>query len=551
MRRLFLLSVVLLVSAGMAFNQTVVVDDSFLDIESIRSQASAGLFDNELGAAVSVVEDERGPRFTELEHDYLFAGLGNLNEVEATDTHTGALFNPVLFGLYRTGESPWSLFSGVHVDGRGDRSTNVLTNDVQSETDGDVDWDWTRRHEVQETILREQFRVPVQYITALDGMNLGLRLHLQSTGGQRVRTQDDYFYNDADAGEEPDPQPAASGTTTERDGRNIGVGIEVPVFMGQGGFGQYLNPGVFVSWDATGSSRETEDWEFFDDLDPAHDPLNVTERDSRSRDVDLDMWAWLDYAMLMEPMFGENERNRFRIEAMLGTRYTTQLHSSEVTQTRMTFDGDDVDEGDTVTNVESWSYQGAFDLNLAGGASHSFYYDVGDDAEFAFRPGAGIGLSMEPLGPRTRLTFREREFEAPEEEVTEETEYAARDRRFSVSTDLELPVAFTAHPEDWIMGFTISGTPSVSHTWDIDRIYQQEEASFVRTVDGDVVTEEYYQEPKGRWETNHIWTFAADYALALHVPVTERAMLDVELAGGTDGSLFDLNQLTIQAIVGF
>lgn len=561
---LYVLGVLLLSTT--AFAQPTEVGD-FLGFESFQRFYSAGLFDNALGAASSVIEDGSNIGFSDLNSNYLFAGLGNLNAAQATATLDEAanfdLDTPLLFGMYRNAATPWSLFSGVHVEGNRVRNVAVAETVEQDTTvtdgDTDTDYEWISQRVTTDTITREDYRIANQFITQLAGMNTGLYLDLAVTGGDKTTTVTENYFDETNATTIPDPQRATTQTTVATNGGVLFVGLGLPVFLEADGLGHYLNPQVVYRRDATASTTGTTEWETFD-LEAG--TVGVNTVDDSTKDVTTDLELVLDYAAIMPAMFGEHDRNRLRLDAMAGVALEARSAAVDDRTTIRTFDGTTVTDGNTETITSTTDYQGAWDFGGMVGASHSFYHDVGAGVEFAFEPGVTVGLSTTPTGGPRLVRFEEDDQTVDNNgdnvtrtQTTQEIEYAARNRTTILQNSLSLPVALRAHPEDWVFGFTISGTPSVVHTMTSTTTYSDQRASQTDTtvtttgadpsVTNTTVTE--VTERERARNTVHTWGFEVEHRLGINVPLSEQASLDI----GLGGTLLDLNNFFIQAVVAY
>lgn len=531
---------------------------------SLQSGLSAGLFDNELGAALSVIEDGRGPGFSDLDMRYLFAGLGNLNRATATGVTAGSIANPLLLGLYLP-DPELSVFTGTHLAGNRDVTETVVeTPGANKVIDGDT-FRWIAQRTTTEVVTGEILRLENQVVTTMAGMNVGLYVDfMRPTPHTRTTTiEENYFDAEAaDPDEEPDVEHSYTETDVQTTGGLFTIDLAVPVFISGNGMGHYINPRLSYTRNAGASTSQTTEYDFDALADGAPD-VNETEVEDQTTDVRTQFDIGGDYALLL-PGIVNSERNRLRFDGSLDATFYGRTFSVDDRNTDLTFDGDDVEEGDTTTTTTETDQQGATDFGITAGVLHSLYFPVGPGMDFAFAPGLNLGFSSAVDGVLTRPTRNTTETETVDADgdqtahaFTETTtEYAAWDRDNTISATFRLPVAFMAHPEDWIFGFTISSTPTIAYTRTTEVRYNETRASQTVETRDDVAETETettttFAEKEPARSVRHAWAFTAPHRLGINVPLGEHINFDIALGAGVAGSLFHFNNMTVQATIGF
>ncbi|MDA3955685.1 hypothetical protein, partial [Oceanispirochaeta sp.] len=175
MKRIFALMIICILSAGMVFAYNPEVD---LDFDSLSSQATFGLFLNELDAAASVNETSKGPGFSTLENSYLFGGI--VANVEGMNNWgTSSTF---ITGYYSASASPWSLFAYVDFS---DADTGDLL-DENGNPIGTPETQQTEVYNVDGEVITTEYTVPnydrintqLQFLKNFGSINTGLKLKL-------------------------------------------------------------------------------------------------------------------------------------------------------------------------------------------------------------------------------------------------------------------------------------------------------------------------------------------------------------------------------------
>lgn len=613
MRKLLVLTMALLLIGGIAFGQ----EDTF-EFNSFRSYFSEGLFDNELGAAASVIENGRGPGFSELGSNYFFFSPGFFPDMwEDEDSDFG---EPLLFGLYRQENMRYSNFTGLHIEGTREVGEAVDEN-PQTESPGDETLEWLSDRTVRTVTAPEYFSIQNQFLTGLDGLNAGLtvevlrnnadRGNIDLDGATRFRTltiDTEEFYPAHQTDEIPNPQDEFSssyelttGGLVELDtlgdslGNNVFRGfigtagvpntinpnfvpenlpgdltalgnvnayepdelditLSAPLFLGDA---HYVKPVVNYSRTDHGF-RET--FEFNADDLQAATTETVGEYELRSSDT---TWGvGFDYSLFQSPIFGTSERNRLRIDAGAGIALRGGSYWFEGSQKTIEFDGTD----ETVQTSEELSFessgQAGFDYSLSAGVSHPTYFEIDDDIYFAVGPGLSLDFdSVDDDGARSAELTLEYSSEDGDgnnlfsvDSVTE-TEYAARNRTNTITTVLEMPMAFSAEPEDWLLGFTASSTPSIEWERKATRSYndtvesQSTESSSEENTNTDTTTTSTENvERELETDVEHDWTPNLENRLGFTIPLGENVTVDMAYTGE---NIFDFTDFHIEASVAY
>ncbi len=645
MRKLGVVVVVLLFVAAGGFTQDLEVSE--LEIMSLRSFVSGGaaralgapgvtggLFDNELGAALSVIEDTRGPGFSDLDANYIFGGLGNLSldRVSASAPFFSDFDNPLLFGLYRDGDMPWSYFTGLHIEGtravETDRDYQDPPEQHTVDDNGDETiYEWIRDVTETRIVIPEYFLTQHQFITRLNGMNAGLALAIsrRNEGMDDIDMENNPFelfnrvtieeeiQDDDVADVDTPPSPYLNVTNSyelntgglidlvndpgvDRLGRLVIDGFDATTFdpvaddlddddvLGAPPVNAVVNdyqPNVFsgvigvpLFLDDTHYFRPSFRYsrtdrgfsELYDFTLEAGDPDQATRQSGEHEltDVTNAFGLQLDYAMLRDPLLGDNERNQLRLDASLMAELDTRSRSFEGTETEFTAGVDDFEEDGTDSLSITSSQQPALNFGVSAGASHSFYFTPIANFDFALAPSAQLSFASQvPGGARpTEIVTDRQELDGDGDniertETVETIEYAARGRTNTISGSVQLPIALSGQPEDWLFGFTISSVPGFVWTRTAEISYDQERSlstveTTTTTADDDPeteVTETRHADRERSSEVTNSWSIGAVHQLGLNTSFGENVDFDIMLTG--TNTILAFNRLVIQATVAY
>ena len=550
----------------------------FVPLTSLQEDVSFGLFRNETDAALTVDETVYGPGFSQLDADYLFAGLSNI----AVGTPEGALGtfpfapdNPLWLGYYRAAGRPWSVFQGIFFSDGPDRTTEVAHGDENVETVGLTDHIW---FDTVTTTLRrgtptERLVTQTQFLARIAPINLGAffavdRLDEVNPARNYVSTEV-HQYNTSVPGAVPvvETNYVVTRAETEND-RRTEVVLGLPLFL------PTEDPAHLFELEL-GWTRENLDTslrvEHTVPQDPAHpDTSHVDEfvTDTyRTRSFTIAP-AW---TLIFPGLIGTNQNNRFAVGAGLDvTLHSATVVREELEQTYLFVPGPDATAipGERHEVVERAVVTGMMDLGLSADVSHSIYYEPVDALTYGFTPTLTIRYDRGQTDPHNvrRVVTVERvdntddgAFDDPADEIVTRTETYADstltgDRQVvsEIAFGFALPASVRIQPEGWSVGFTLGSALSASMTRTSTTTYQGHLAGErLRVVDG---TGQVISDAAAIYEVDyapgraisHAWSFQADHSLGLHVLLPADARLDVVVRLA---NLLEFGSLGVQATV--
>lgn len=553
--------------------------------QSLQQTSSFSVFHNEMDAALSVDETGYGPGFSELSSKYLFGGLANLNLLDNRDGVPSSPGAPIWMGMYKPGEMPWSLFTGLHF-GDFTQTAPVITSGATSSknpTGTDITYNWVDDQAVNtpKSRLFSAVNANAQYLMRLAGLNTGLYLGYSATDAAAYSTGSNYvevetFYFDAqgaDAAVAPDVEVGYA-TTEENSTFDLSSDIRfgVPLFLQTGDMAHLFNLSGTLDMGKFGS----DDSFAYGSTNAAYDAA-VTDTAFTARDTDVrstfDVDAMVDYELTLPPLVGEGSDNEFK--AMADASLILKTASADVyTETRdveFTVGGSWEDRLDT-TDRTVVTTRPALGFDIGAGASHSFYYVLADTVTFGVVPEVELGFRSEPefaYIESTLQTFSEDNedngnFTAAADLITTNTATftnvsydaendtaQAQEITNTVSSTVRLPASVMIQPEGWFFGFTVGAEPEVGYTWTKTKTAGTATSTTneVLTGTGTVDTALTQNNPPSTPEYSsiaHDWTVRADHRFGMNLMFPGGVKADVWV---NFTNILELDDLTAQLII--
>jgi len=491
MKRIFLLTAVLLalVVTG-AFAQTT-------GLRSIESSVTAGLFGNELDASLTVQETGNKPDFSELDSNYLFGGIGNLNQLGNLDVFGATSGDPLWLGFHNA-ESPWSLFVGTYLLGTPPENVNEVALTTAPGTDADGNpVEYVAEEQVFEGdgTLFDEYEQQAQFIMPLGGMNVGLGVAIAvdnqrdagslgtSIGlggaGESIVSGgglfDNFTYTSTgytNTASPPSPEADWSETlsASSANGSTAVVAVSVPVFL-DGELSHLLVP--TFSFDMTNNSRSySESYGNGTTAPFAGATFNVDSQEVTNRVTDLSISV--PYELVTEG-FGDNPANEFSVGATPRVTMGFGTFNDSFTAVNTTFpaDGSASTANNTTVTTISNDYSAALGFGLDVSAANSFYFEPAPIVEFGVAPTGFVSVASDPTDYQIVSSDSTVTTVDGTETANVTTTYANNDGGTPLSRDLtvgfgvSLPTGITIAPNNLPFEIMMGATPSISAdvTW--------------------------------------------------------------------------------------
>jgi hypothetical protein len=558
-----------------------------IDINSLQSTFSYGVFENELDTAASVDETGPGPGFSELESKYLFGGLSNLELVINRGSATATLGNPLSLGYYQPGDTPWSLFSGLYM---GDFTPVAVPNvtfpgtlQTKTLTSGDTyDYEDEMLVEEPKSKLASEANLSAQYLMALSAINIGGYVVYQmddaatydGTTSNYVATQS--YYYDADAGDNTVAPDIQTGYTTTEDNTTLDrvstIGIGVPVFMSTGDLGHLATLSVDLSVERVGAETTFTYSDIDTNYGTAIGAANYTALD-RDIDTGVETDIDIDYELTFPALYGENSRNEFTAGAQLGTvivGYSSDT-TQEINDIEYVVGNPKVDRLDQRTTVTTET-GAALGINAMIMANHSFYYDLAESTTFGIVPTATLGFTRVPDNPFVTseaeivyqdnnddgdftdagdtLTYTTDNYTNYSYDVTTGT-IAPQEIETNFIATLSFPAAVQISPEGWIFGLTIGAEPELEYNLQTTSVATATSSQTTRVDNGDgsVNTAEdtaFDPTEPGYSSTSHLWDATVAHNIGMNFAFAGGVAADVRV---NFTNFLELDDLTAQVII--
>lgn len=545
-------------------------------LTSVFFDSSVGVFENELDTALKV-----GPDFTSLDYSYLFAGLGNLEKVEAD---TNAWFGiPLWAGYYKAGDKPWSVFAGfVATDSTGNLAGGTTYTPGAPETVTDPVTGDTTDHQWNSGVLTTDYTAnrlfddldfSGQYLFMLGDMNTGVYLGVEiidaSTQANNYTETDVRYYNSSGAGVIPTPTADYTITRAETDkDTNSTYSIGIPLFIGADSLSHALNVTADINFIDNSTTYEqtysgTPDtalgWCINVEVDEIIDKTTTTD-------------IGVDYTLTKAGIMGDHPDNELIINAAGGVSIESQKYSGVITSQWVFYAGGGAAavNGPRDDDSDINTYKNALDFDISIGAGHSFFFDLGNMVEFGFIPEVTVGFNMDnPVLVEQKVVIDRQDNDsdgaftsAVDRIITTTTTYTNTAwgkvvnnvSTMNIITTLALPVAATITPEGWPISITLGSKPQVQMKNTITTTKTQVSSTVTSTVDGTgadvgVVATTNAGTSDETTVTDTTIDVTAEHNIGFTMPLGEYVRLDISLDLSTAINVLDFKDLVIQAII--
>jgi hypothetical protein len=571
--------VLLLLAGGLAWTQN-------LGLTSLLSDFSFGVFWNELDVALNV--GNLGIYAPQLSSDYLFAGLGNLNQSDNISTFTAGTGDPMYFGLYRQAKRPWSLFGGFyHADAPLEVGSDTTYTPSAPVVVG------TETYYFNTQVVETDYRTPiyqdiedaVQVIFDLGALNVGavLGVYLEDVTdpANNYELTETNNYDSAPGGDPP--EETLDWTRTEIVGdRSDGAGgpgvdnlilLDLPVYLKAMNAIANLRTG-FGWWNA--SQTRSEEYTVPENAGTIPGFAAGTFTDTEQDDTlvkGISIPLELDFDLGLAPLWGGNPRNKF----LLGAGAWTALYSMTVSDVLITQDYTFVPGGSATAaarNDDTDDY--SFGLTASFGAdatvAHSLYFEPAANVVVGFVPTLQVAYEYLPAGvkvsERTQVDRTDGdadgEFSSAADTVsTATTTYydammspagvlgdASADNVIGIA--LALPSALKFQVADWF-GITLGARPRLEADFTLAKTTGQTASSVTTVVDGTgaAVSETTVNAQTGdiTRENSTNWTFAVDHNVGVQLGVPGGIVLYVDVSAAVTGGVWDFESLIVQGVI--
>ncbi len=539
-------------------------------ITSIFYDSSFGIFDNELDWAVNVGSD-----FTGLKHDYIFGGLTNL-EKKSLSTNTsfdnggGTLWG----GYYKSGDDPWSIFSGFTAsDSSGNQSGGTTYTAGAATTDGTTTWQWdqvvTDTNYTANRIF-DSLGFAGQYLFMLNGFNTGVYLGISiidsSTQANNYEETQNWYYNSTGAAVAPTPLLDFTRKITKTAySRNSTYTLGVPLYMEAGEISHTINTVLYVSHNNSSSST----------VDTCTAPADATRNITntiKNETTDTDTFIGLsgDYLYTQPGIWGSNGDNELFVSAGFSGNIDMPSYSTALTTQAVSYAGGGAAgvNGTRNDDSESRDFKSGVDFSIFAGAGHSFYYDIDSAVNFAIKPYVSLEFSMDNdtlLDSKVTIDRQDNDsdgaFTSAADRIitttttyTNTTKYSSNNTPYiDISTTIDFPVAATISPEKWPFYITLGSRAEIGIVNTINFTKTAVNSVHTVTVDGTGTTvSDTTVQAVSSDETSVVNTsvsIAANHNIGLTMPIGDYTKLDISLDMSSAMNILDFKDLTAQVII--
>jgi len=440
-----------------------------LNFTSLTSQATFGLFLNELDAAASANETSKGPGFSELENNYFFGGISS-NIEKITDGSTTSTF---VTGYYSASARPWSVFAYVDMSGADQAAAMVESQDVYNVAGEKVST-------TSEVPSYDQINTQLQFLMNFGDINTGLKM---------LMSFEDLTDPLANYSEKSNVTGSAYDNTYEdMNGSNYGMTFIVPAFYDMGNMKHY--GGLYFGFTNTDDSTLL-------------DEENITAATTLKQDT-TDTSGTSNYGLFYEltmPL-GPGELTPY---TLLGFNGMSSDYSYKE------------DNNGVKTSVStSTSYKNGFDFDL--GARYLMNMKpAGDWLMFRMQPAVQYSYSSDAYetGSKTKTTVAG---------VTSDTSTKkALDKTWSNTLFLRLDSAVEMKPENWFFGFQMGSRITLQRSREMNEFRNPD------TVDALGVVTENKDTTTTVNET--LWDSTVSMRYGFFVPLPDDYRLDFTLNG--------------------
>ncbi|MDA3810481.1 MAG: hypothetical protein PF518_09160 [Spirochaetaceae bacterium] len=562
-------------------------------ITSVLSDTSQGIFENELDAAANV-----GSEFATIGHSFVFAGLANIELLEADESNNydnGG--SPLWGGFYKSGDKPWSVFLGFTAsDSNGNEAGGMAFTGMNTETvtvgTTDTDYQWyARETETKYTAnqIFENMSIGGQLLLMLGSINTGLYFNMDlvlDNDGSGLDQQSNYtltennFYNTVAAVPNAVPVVAADYTmkiTETLKDSQTDFTLGIPFFLQSGDSSHEANLRVGLGI-TDNSTTYVED---YTGTPNAPQTFQNVDNQTIAKEVALDISG--SYTLTLPGLGDGNKDNEFEIGGGAGFGLAMPTYKDSAITQDYTYAGAQavgVIDVRSESEVEA-TFTNGFDFNAGLNIAHSFNYDLGSIVKFAMKPSAYVWFANSKDGMVDSIVSITRTdndndgfFTSAVDTITTTTttytnsSYDATLTALDATTvtdiysSISLPMAITVSPEKWPFSVTLGSTPRLWMNNKITKTLTTVNSTNDSTVDGTgaAVGNTTVVNAATSDETTVVdtsVTVSAAHSIGLNMPIGEFVQLDINLnmssgdaaESGANSSILNFRDFTIQAII--
>jgi hypothetical protein len=534
---------------------------------SLLYDASFGNFWTQIDSAGSA-----GQGFLDLEGNYVFGGLTNLNKTQViSSTPPPGPLNLTL-GTYIDAERPWSLYASLYnnptpaTSGGKEKMETFSTKTVGSTTHHWVDLDGQIKYFGR---LADNTNNTFQYLTLLDDMIVGGKLNISTVNNSLFGWPNNYkgemsvYYDAAAATAAPDPK---LDYTIEEESRNFDkefdFSLSSPIFVPGEKTDQTMNAAI-------GFGSENRNQRLTTTYSTPNNSTGNLEDVLHDDVTDKEGYFSISgmYKLDTESPFIDSTSKDFYYGGSLAINIKTAKYGTEVEKQdySYTLSGSTMNKTKakyTYNSVDR-SLGGALDLNIQGMAGHRFSYDLGSGLHVIMTPEAQVGLRLEnevKLKQVETTSKNDTDNDGDVETTTvTTTEYFNTNSTFSdksrstfINMDLNPTCALQYQPEGWKLGLTYGAKVELGMQVEFQKSKPSYSETTTETTSGGTTTTTTSKtSPTTATSSRTIitWSSLLEHNFAMHFDLSEQARIlaDVSLTAG--GGILDLKNFTIQSII--
>jgi len=470
---------------------------------SLALDFSANLFPSPMDQALNAADLGYGPAFGELDHNYLFGGIANLN----TDTAVSSGGAPAIIGFYREGDMPWSFVSSKDFTGISEASGNTTPAYGAAVTNGGVTYPVLNSISVVDNMTRlfATLTTQFQYLTVFGDLVSGLYFSLHMTNNasaaaNSTTTQTFYYDSSTTPGTTVPVNSQDYRTTTTISDKAASVldfTVAAPFYL-RGGSLSHSGNLSFASRTVDNGTTNTETLTPISTNALASATYNTNTTVDKTSRMTID----LDYGLMMESFLSNHKESRFKANAnaeliFYGGKSSISNVNQDYSITAGVLSTNET-RAEVLTTDTITSNMG-FDINL--GASEQIYHDFGDMITMGLMPTLFMGFDRaHTVGNITQRVVVDKAdgngdnlFDNVADTITTTTttytntgsNMAALVSSDTITFRFSLPTALKFHPEGWICGFVFSNTPTITFAGTTTTTKTSVNTQTVATIQGD------------------------------------------------------------------
>ncbi len=555
-------------------------------ISSVLNTVSEGVFTNELDAAVSVEGLlSSGPGFRDLTHDYLFAGLTNLELIALQSTSGFTISSPLWAGFYKAGDKPWSAFGAFMADsptGNQTGGTMYTQGTPVTVTSGSntTTYQWNNLSStVKYTANRiaNALRLSGQYLFTMGDMNSGvfIDVNLSDSDPQNLNYvgTDVHYYNSATTGAPAPVEDYTYARTRTSRNNTSAFTVAVPLFIPGTDSSQMFN--IKTKFDITDNSNSYSDSYSGSPHTAILTTTTTVANDATRRSLAGELVG--DYTLKKRGIWGNNPKDQLWIKGTADVTLNGGTYSiSHITQNISAAGGGAAIVSGTRHDQEITT-DGIFGITgkVRGGAGHSFYFDLGSGVEFGLKPEVGLEYNLVlPVSVKNKTTVTSTDgngdgdfSDAADTIQTQTVTYtnssivpltgtiSSTVMINAVSCSIGLPLAVTFTPPKWPITFTLGSKPSIGSEMVFTNTKTSTSSTVTSAVDGTgaasgVTTTVNAVTANETSVMTTVYSVSATHNIGFSMKINDSFRLDVNLDSSTSASdVFDFRDLTAQAII--